>query len=158
MQQDMFLSVRGGGFLSNAKNLYEARMRAHGANARTAMFNREARMLERRMRDSLSYFTVYIDDDEREVAVINSDNLNEKHICTLPCEDFDCGQLVTFADNRWLITEKDASNELYTRGIMLQCNHLLKWVGDDGLIHSQWCVVEDGTKLFNNSFRVARAA
>ncbi len=144
--------------MSDPLELYGARIRAHGESPRTAMFKREVRLLRTRLKDSLSYHIVNIDDVEREVGIINSDNLNEKYIYSMPCEDFDSGQIVEFANNHWLITEKDANNEVYTRGIMLQCNHQLKWVDKNDVIHSQWCVVEDGTKLYQSSFRVVRAA
>lgn len=80
--------------------------------------------------------------------IINSDNLNEKMIFSLPEETFRCGGLVEWMGNHWLITEKDANDELYTRGKLLQCNYELRWVDpDDKTICSQWCVIEDGTKL-----------
>ena len=68
---------------------------------------------------------------------------------SMPGEDFDCGGLVEWMNNHWLIEEKDAHNELYTRVKLLQCNYLLKWVDEENVIHEQYCVIEDGTKLRN---------
>ena len=28
----------------------------------------------------------------------------------------------------------------------MQCNHLLKWIDDDGVIRQEWVVIDDGTK------------
>lgn len=129
-----------------AWDIYQSRADAHGNTKRKAELKKEQRMLLHKTKDSLSYFDVLIEGEERSVSIIDSDNLNEKKMLSLPGEDFDCGALVEWADNFWLITEKDAHNEVYTRVKLLQCNYLLKWVDELDEIHEQWCVIEDGTK------------
>ena len=84
---------------------------------------------------------------QQNVAIINSDNLNEKYIFSLPDEDIRHGDLIEWMDNHWLVTERDANTTVYTRAKLLQCNYLLKWVSEDHIVHEQWCVIEDGTKL-----------
>lgn len=125
---------------------YDTRLQVNGSATRAAEFNKEFRYLTRQLPKSLSYHTLLIDGAERSLAVINSDNLNIKTLCTMPGEDLTCGALVDWMDNKWLITEKDANNELYTKCKMKQCNHILRWVSDDKAILEQWCIVEDGTK------------
>lgn len=131
---------------------YQSRITAHGSTKRGATLNREQRFLAQKMKDSLSYHPVTVDGDSRNVSIINSDNLNEKTMCSLPGEDFDCGGLVEFADNYWLITEKDANNEVYTKVKLVQCNYLLHWVDTDGKLHEQWCIIEDGTKYLTGEY------
>lgn len=131
---------------------YEKRIEARGTSKRNATLIRESRLLNSKLKDSLSYHSVIIDGLNRNVAVINSDNLNEKIMCSLPGEDFVCGGLVEWEDNYWLITEKDANNEVYTKVKLLQCNYLLKWVDNDDIIHEQWCVIEDGTKYLTGEY------
>ena len=133
-------------------DLYANRIDAHGTSKRDATLKRESRMLNRKLKDSLSYHDVSIDGVDRTAAVINSDNLNEKIMLSLPGEKFDCGGLVEWADNRWLITEKDANDEVYTRVKLLQCNFLLKWVDEYDMLHEQWCVIEDGTKYLTGEY------
>ena len=68
----------------------------------------------------------------------------------MPGEDFRLGVIVEWMDNHWLIVEKDANNEIYTKVKLLQCNYLLKWIevtDDKPKIIEQWCVIDDGTKL-----------
>lgn len=125
---------------------YESRASIHGETRRSAELIKESRRLLKKTRESLSYFNVLVDGVERQVCIIDSDNLNEKKMLSMPGEDFDCGGLVEWADNHWLIEEKDAHNELYTRVKLLQCNYLLKWVDEENVIHEQYCVIEDGTK------------
>lgn len=136
----------------SAWDAYVSRIELQGETRRKAALLREVRMLREKMPNSLSYFEVKIDDLDRQVAIINSDNLNEKTMLSMPGEDFDCGGLVEWADNHWLITEKDANNEVYTRVKLVQCNHLLKWVDEEDVIHEQWCVIEDGTKYLVGSY------
>lgn len=149
-------------------DVYENRMAARGETRRETVLRREKRTLKQKLPDSLSYHTVTMYDqahgyniksDEmkeysiiQNVGIINSDNLNEKYIYSLPDEDFEHGSLVEWMDNYWLITELDANNTVYRRAKMIQCNHLLKWVTADNKIIEQWCVVEDGTKYLTGEF------
>ena len=131
---------------------YALRLGDLGGTARRSSLLQEQDMLTHMIRGSLSYHHVLIDDEPRNVAIINSDNLNEKKIFSLPGESLKCGSLVEWMNNRWLITELDANAEVYTRAKLLQCNHLLKWVSADGVIHQQWSVVEDGTKYLTGEY------
>jgi len=133
----------------NVWDTYQNRIEAHGDTKRKTSLQREIHALETRMKDSLSYHQVIIDGEPQDAAIINSDNLNTKSIFSLPGEDVRCGSLVEWASNFWLVTERDANNEIYTRAKLLQCNHLLRWVDNDDIIREQWCVIEDGTKLMH---------
>lgn len=125
---------------------YERRIDNHGSTMREVALKTEWHALNTKLKDSLSYHHLVINGEEKDMAVINSDNLNQKTLIAMPGDDIRLGSLVEWMDNRWLVTERDANNEVYTKTIMLQCNHLLKWVDADG-IHEQWCIIEDGTKL-----------
>lgn len=125
---------------------YKNRITASGCSLRDASLKRELHMLSSRLSDSLSYHSVTIDDMPREIAVKNSDNLNEKTIYAVDKNIIRGGSLVNWMDSHWLVVECDANAEIYTTAKMVQCNYLLKWVDTDGIIHEQWCVIEDGTK------------
>ena len=127
-------------------NTYFSRLRLNGTNKRDAMLRREQRFLNSKLPTSLSYHQAIINGEDRSLAIINSDDLNQKTLCTLPGEKLAHGGLVEWMDHYWLITELDANNELYSKGIMRCCNYQLRWVADDGKIVERWCIVEDGTK------------
>lgn len=102
--------------------------------------------MNRKVPESLSYHeTATVNGEPRRLAIINSDNLDTKTLLSLPEEDLPHGGLVYWRDNFWLITAKDANNELYTRCTMRQCNHLLRFISGGNIIE-RWCIVEDGTK------------
>ena len=126
---------------------YAGRYEVHGTTKRSAALIRYRKFSDRHMPDSLSYQAVTLDGTEQNVAIINSDNLNEKYIYSMPGENLVHGGLVLWEENYWLITDLDVANEVYARGKMIQCNYLLKWIDSDHVIHEQWCIVEDGTKL-----------
>ena len=136
----------------NPWGLYRSRISAQGMDKRGATLQRERNFLTAKMPTSLSYHHLVIDDTPRNLAVINSDNLNIKTLCTLPGEDLPHGGLVEWMNHHWLITARDANNELYTKGTMQQCNYLLKWIADDGSIQKRWCIVEDGTKYLTGEY------
>lgn len=131
----------------SAWDLYESRINVRGGNKRNAIKRREEHNIFAYLPDNMSYTDVTIDGIAQTVAIINSDNLDEKVMLSLPGEDIKHGGLVEWMDNRWLVVEKDANRTLYTRTKLQQCNYLLKWVSEDLVIHEQWCYVEDGTKL-----------
>lgn len=131
---------------------YEERISNAGGTIKNASYIREARIINNRIVNSLSFHSVTIDDVHQDVSIANSDNLNEKVIFSKPGEDLRLGGLVYWMNNHWLITEKDANTTLYTRAKLLQCNYLLKWVTDDDQIIEQWCVVEDGTKYLTGEY------
>lgn len=168
LQQDE-ISVCGRGVEAmSIWDVYEDRMNIRGITKRDAQLKREARAINRRLPDSLSYQEVIIHDLEhgynipskgsapfaavQNVAVIDSDNLNEKTIISMPGEDITHGALVRWMDNYWLVTERDANTTVYTTAKMIQCNHLLRWVSKEDKIIEQWCIVEDGTKYLTGEY------
>lgn len=136
----------------DAWSLYKDRIEAKGGTKRNTLLQREIRTLKNRLSDGLSYHSVKIDNVSQNVEIINTDNLNIKYIYSLPGEDIPCGGMVYWMDNYWLITEKDANTEIYTRAKMIQCNYLLRWVNTEGNICEQWCIIEDGTKYLTGEY------
>lgn len=131
---------------------YESRIAASGRSKRESVLRRELHMLSAKLSDSLSFHSVKIDNATQEVAITNSDNLNEKTIYSLPSDVVKGGGLVSWMNNHWLIVECDANTEIYTKAKMRQCNHLLKWIDADGKTHEQWCIIDDGTKYLTGEY------
>lgn len=138
--------------MENPWNLYQARLHARGDDRRDVTLIREQRFLSRKLPASLSYHQLMIDGVQRNCAVINSDNLDTKMLLSMPGEDITHGGIVEWMDNHWLITERDANNEVYTKATMRQCNYLLRWINHDHEILSRWCIVEDGTKYLTGEW------
>ena len=136
----------------NGWDAYEERMRVRGKTRRETALQREQRFVTDKLRHSLSYHHAVVDDEEREVGIINSDNLDTKLIYSLPGEDIRHGAYVEWMDQHWLVIEKDYNTEVYTKAKMQQCNYLLKWIDKNHVIHEQWCVVEDGTKYLTGEY------
>lgn len=149
-------------------DVYEDRMNARGATKREAQRKRELRAINNHVPENLSYQTVTVYDLEheynitsetmaaaaytQEVAIINSDNSNEKSIISMPGEDIVDGSLIHWMNNYWLVTERDANTTVYTHAKLIQCNYLLRWVSDKDVVCEQWCVIEDGTKYLTGEY------
>lgn len=136
----------------DAWRLYNNRITVKGTTKRNATLQREIRMLSSKLKDGLSYKQVKINDEPQYLEIINTDNLNEKTIYTLPGETVLCGSMIYWMNNYWLVTECDADTEIQTKAKMLQCNFLLKWVNDEGRVCEQWCIIEDGTKYLTGEY------
>lgn len=136
----------------NPWDSYTARNTLHGATSRDrAKYNLMSR-LSHQIPTTLSYHNVNIDGVERNIVILNSDNLNQKTLCSLPGEDIRHGALIEWMNHRWIVTERDANTEIYTKCIMLQCNYLLKWINTNGEVVERWCIVEDGTKYLTGEY------
>ena len=127
--------------------IYKSRVSVRGNTRRDAALIREQRNINSKLVHSLSYQQAVVDGEQRDVAIVSTDNLDIKHIYSMPSEDIRHGAIVDWFDNHWLVIEKDYGNEVYTKAKMQQCNHLLKWIDEHNNIHEQWCIVSDGTKL-----------
>lgn len=126
---------------------YESRINAKGRSRREIALKREQQYINRKLPNSISYRQIIVNDNEQNLAVIDTDNMDIKQLRSMPGEDIVHGGMVDWMNSHWLIIERDANNEVYTRAKMRQCNYLLRWVSDDGTIIERWCIVEDGTKL-----------
>lgn len=136
----------------NPWNIYISRQNTQGGDRRNVALRRERRFLNTRLPASLSYHPAIINGEQRNLAVINSDNLSQKTLCTIPGESLPHGGLVEWMNSHWLITEVDVNNEIYSKGIMRRCNYQLRWIADDDNIIERWCIVEDGTKYLTGEY------
>lgn len=127
----------------NAWTAYQHRV---SGNSRQAVLQHEQDWLARKLPSYLSYHIASVNGVEQELAIISTDNLEVKTVCSMPRETFECGSTIFWADNYWIVTALDADREVYTRGQMTQCNYLLRWIAEDGRIIERNCIVTDGTK------------
>lgn len=118
-----------------------------GATKREMWVRHTRSNIARKMLESPSCRDVQINDIDQTVCIVHTAELDQKKIYSLPGEHLEHGGLVTFAENKWLITELDADNLIYDRGIMQRCNHILRWISKSGELKEKWCYVVDGTKL-----------
>lgn len=126
---------------------YRKRLEVNGATKRERTLNSTQFYISKKVVDSLSCHSVLVNGVEQKITILNQrDDMGLKKICSLPGESLIHGGLVDFADSKWLITELDANDEVYTSGMMKRCNYLLKWLNHNGEIIEKWCIVEDGTK------------
>lgn len=128
--------------MNSAWDVYESR----AMTKREMWVHRTQTSLERRLLNSPSCQLVKVNGLEQRVSITHRTTHNEKRICAMPGEKLVHGGLVQFNDSIWLITEVDSDFEVYQRGLMKRCNHILRWIGKDGKLHEKWCIVEDGTK------------
>ena len=126
--------------------VYERYREALGRTKREMWVQHTRDNYRRKMLDSPSCRVVNINGYTQTVCIVHTAEMDQKKIFSLPGEHLEHGGLVDFADNKWLITEMDADNQIYDKGIMQQCNHILRWINKDGVLIEKWCFVADGTK------------
>ena len=137
----------------NPWEMYDSVSYTRGATKRESAKHRVQNRLSRQIPGILSYHQAMVDDEWRDLVVINSDNLNIKTVCTLPGEDIRHGAIVEWNNYHWLVTERDANTEIYTKAKIEQCNYLLRWVDPvTKTVVERWTIVEDGTKYLTGEF------
>lgn len=127
-------------------DIYERCRETFGVTKRGMWVQHTRDNIYRKMLDSPSCRIVRINDAIQTVCIVHTAEMDQKKIFSLPGEHLEHGGLVDFSDNKWLITEMDADNQIYDKGIMQQCNHILRWISKDGVLKEKWCFVADGTK------------
>lgn len=132
--------------------LYQERMGVIGETSHQMWQNHTRASVARRILASPSFRLVRINGVDQRVAIVHRTNINEKRIIALPGERILHGGIVEFGDTHYLITEIDGDREIYERGLMKRCNHILRWIDKDGQLVEKWCIVEDGTKYLIGEF------
>lgn len=131
---------------------YKSRLDVRGVDRRDIALRREVRNLNQKSMNGLFYKEVSINEAKQKVCVINSDDLTLKTVFSMPGEDIVHGSVINWMDSYWLVIQRDADNELYTKCTMRQCNYKLRWVAEDLSIVERWCIVEDGTKYLTGEY------
>lgn len=120
--------------------------------SRNTWLTNTANWINNKLPASLSYYTCTIDGEERNCAIVSSNNIDQKKIISMPGERLLGGSYVYWMDNTWLITQLEASYQLYQSATMRQCNYWLRWINDEGAIVSRQVYVEDGTKYMTGEY------
>ena len=98
----------------SAFDKYKSRMSSHSLGtqdnaSRNTWLTNTANWINNKLPASLSYYTCTIDDEERNCAIVSSNNTDQKKIISMPGERLLCGSYVYWMDNTWLITQLEAS-------------------------------------------------
>ena len=133
--------------MGKAWDAYRERMDLHGQTKHDMWINHSRTAIGRRLLDSPSCRRVLVNGEEQTLSITRHAESGYKKVASMPGEHLVHGGLVDFANGKWLITDVDPDDQVYQRGVMRQCNHILRWVSQKtGEIREKWCVVEDGTK------------
>ena len=125
------------------RSQYRKMLNLNGPTQRDRIINKSVHDQNKLAPVSPSYKDVTIDDVPRKLNIISSTVMNQKIIHTLPGEDFAIGSIVYWSKSHWLITERDAEDEITVRGRIQICQKQITWQDDNMYeIRSLWATVE----------------
>nr|DAH32162.1 MAG TPA: head closure knob [Caudoviricetes sp.] len=125
------------------RSQYREMLDLNGSTQRDRIINKSVHDQNKLAPVSPSYKDVTIDDIPRKLNIISSTVMNQKIIHTLPGEDFAIGSIVYWSKSHWLITERDAEDEITVRGRIQICQKQITWQDDNTYeIRSLWATVE----------------
>lgn len=122
---------------------YAAMLGRHGSTRRDRMVEKSKRDTLRMGPDSPAYKEVEIEGVPHHMMIISSTVTNQKIIRTMPGDNFEIGKIMLFSKSHWLITERDADDEITVRGKIELCNRSIQWQNHEtGEIITRWAVVD----------------
>ncbi len=125
------------------RSQYRKMLNLDGPTQRDRIINKAKKDQNKLAPISPSFKDVTIDDVPRKLNIVSSTVMNQKIIHTLPGEDFTIGSIVYWSKSHWLITERDAEDEITVRGRIEICRKQITWQDDiTHEIHSLWATVE----------------
>ena len=123
--------------------MYAAMLGGAGSSRRSRIIAKSAHDTNHMGPDSPAYKQVEIDGVPHHMMIISSTVTNQKIIRTLPGDDFEIGKIMLWSKSHWLITERDADDEITVRGKIELCNRNIQWQDDEtGEIITRWAVVD----------------
>lgn len=125
------------------RSQYRKMLKIDGPTQRDRIINKAKHDANHLAPISPSFKDVTIDDVPRKLNIISSTVMNQKIIHTLPGEDFTIGSIVYWSNSHWLITERDAEDDITVRGRIQICQKQITWQDDNtNEIRSLWATVE----------------
>lgn len=125
------------------RSQYRAMLKQDGETQRDRVVNKALHDTRFLAPVNPSYKEVTIDDVPRWVNIISSTVTNQKIFRTRPGEDFEIGSIMYWGKSHWLITERDADDEITVRGRIQICQKQIVWQDDQTKkIVSLWATVE----------------
>ena len=123
--------------------MYAAMLGGVGSTRRSRIIAKSAHDTNHMGPDSPAYKQVEIEGIAHHMMIISSTVTNQKIIRTLPGDDFEIGKIMLWSKSHWLITERDADDEITVRGKIELCNRSIQWQDDEtGEIITRWAVVD----------------
>lgn len=80
----------------------------------------------------------------QKFIITTTDKTSMMDILAFPDEDLFVGDMIDAFNEKWIVSEVFATNEIHYKGKMLQCNHLFKWQNHGGEILECWGVLDSG--------------
>ena len=127
--------------MSNVWNTYSSYLGQYGFTDRDRIINETKSMYADKIQHSPSFHEVDVDGENMSMQINSTKENNKKTFCAMPDERVALGQIVTWNDMHWLITEIDFDDTLYLTGTIEQCNRQVTWQNQNtGEIIKRWCV------------------
>ena len=128
----------------NSFEIFKGRMKNSGLRRNEREINRLKNKIVRYRYDSPSLKKVQLNGKNKEMFIDSTSDYDVYTIKSIPNDIFYAGDILTWEDYKWLITESVVENNIYTKGKINKCTYELKWI-DDGKIKKQPCVIKSGT-------------
>lgn len=125
---------------------YSARINLHGSTQRERAKNRLINELNRKVSDNLSYKDVLLNGNETKLIINSGTQKYYKEFQSLPGQEINIGDYIEWANSHWLVTSCDSDDEIYSDGMLKECNYLLKWQNAKGEIVERWAVIQSASK------------
>lgn len=127
-----------------SREVYKSKLNQYGNNQRERIVTMTQNDIAKNIISSPSYKKVLINESvEQFLGIAATQNDNRKRFTTMPKETVRLGDIISWNEMHWLITQVDFDDEIVMRGEIEQCNREIKWQNPiTKEIISRWCFAE----------------
>lgn len=127
-------------------NKYINRLNVEGASNRERNTNRLKNQITSKSSDNPSYKSVKINGVDSNLVIDSGTKPYCKQFKSLHGQEINIGDYVEWVNSHWLVTECDSDDEIYRDGTLEECNYLLKWQNEVGVIVERWAIISSASK------------
>ena len=126
-------------------NRYEERIKSIGLTKRERDVNYLVDFYSRRLPESISYKAVKLNGVDTHMIIDKGTQTYYKKFRSLHGQRVLCGDYVEWNGTTYIVYKADADDEVYTDGMLYQCNYNLRWQDSDGNIITRWSYIQNAS-------------
>lgn len=125
-------------------DLYKQRLDAYKVSGKDGKVDSIKKSIIDNFYNNPSYFSVLVNDVERDVHIVTDNNKQFKVLCK-PNETIGTGNYVVWNDKTFLCTSVNENDSVQSKGILQKTNHTLNWINSTNTLITKPCIVSAKT-------------
>lgn len=130
-------------------DLYRERLKVYKVNGKEGVVDSIKRQIENDFYNNPSYFSVLINDMERDVHITTDIKGQNKLLC-LPNELINVGDSICWEGEYYICITIDDNSTIQSKGYIQKCNNIITFQTPDKIIHKIPCIITDRASVYSD--------